>query len=666
MQESSARAPFRAIPRLSPHSGRSSVFKDRLQVSLSLVIGSDTFVIPAGSIERMEIDARTHGFEAEVTFIVSSDISPDVVFPSFTTSKLAQATLSIANGVLVLEGAAPPPLSLMGFVTERRVSEVVTDDVDDLPIVERRYVVRFVDPAQAHWRQHRPLELHAGKSMREVIELHRFAGMTLTYDWSLLDDVHDVLCLGLGGESKASFYDLVIWYVHEHNGVFELKADTGAYRIGQSKPRGGTAKALTTESVGAIRIALPDPPRYGGAVHNPFTEAATAKADLPNDLAVTGVRRDTLAHTSIASRFDRRVQIETDRNRRGEHLIEVTFRECPPVIPSPGDLVRVGEEFSDKIHPAGKTSRTIALRLRAESIEDDEGGDLEDEIAPYMLDISAIAELPTDPVPRLPPFRRPPYPVLVEGRVVSASGAEKDRTWYMMEGENDSLHRYVVDIPLWNKKVVAPFVPGGVHGHLFFPAYEGQRALVSLELTSARIERFLDWARKLGNAPQGNQVVMGHNDANTTTITHVYEEARPVLRIERTLAGDKEKIEIFEGTLFMEVKEEETTPAATETYNLTPTVEAANAQVSSEVRSSVTEVSGSFGTSMSSLSTGIDDAGAEVGAGVGAAVSTLTGKLEAAQAELDTLGASGDASVEEVKAQVAAAKASIKAVVEED
>ncbi|MFT3765647.1 MAG: hypothetical protein QM820_09045 [Minicystis sp.] len=250
---------------------------------------------------------------------------------------------------------------------------------------------------------------------------------------------------------------------------------------------------------------------------------------------------------------------------------------------------------------------------------------------------------------------------MVEGRVLSASGQEADRTFHALEGERDSLYRYRVQIPLWNKTVVAPFVPGGLTGHFFFPAFKNQRVLVALDFDAARISSYLEWAGKLPKDTQGDQLVLGWNDTNETIVSHVYEENKPVLRVARRLEGDTETLTVSEGTILMVVKEEEVEKKAAPTYDVTPNVEAAKARTGAEVRGAVAGVTGQFESAMGDVTGSIDGARGEVDAALSASETALTGKIADAEGQLSALSAGAQQAADGLGSAVGGAKAEIDA-----
>jgi len=56
---------------------------------------------------------------------------------------------------------------------------------------------------------------------------------------------------------------------------------------------------------------------------------------------------------------------------------------------------------------------------------------------------------------------------------------------------------------------------------------------------------------------QGNRILVGKTGKSQTSITHVYEEDKPVLKVKRILDKDTETITMTEGSLILETKEED-------------------------------------------------------------------------------------------------------------
>lgn len=643
------------------------MFNDLLQATLTLTTATSSVVVVAGAIGALKLDASTGGFSAEVGFWVSSEGVVDELFTPFTSTALIQAKLELANGRLALEAEVPEIATFLGYVTARSFQETTSDDLAGEPIIERYYTVELVDAAQAFWRQHRPLALYANTSLREAIEKQVVEGVTLSFDWPRLDQTEDIVCIGLGGQSAASFYDFLLWLVADLQGVIELDASSGSYRIAQSKSDADGSTPLAAESVASMRVSLPPLQRQAVAVLNPFSEAVVTKLDVPNTLAAKGVRRDVVAHTPVPAQAEQRAALEKERLRQRDHHLHVDYAELPRAFPVPGVFHGVGEGFSQRTFSATKTYRSIRLQLSAGPPrgEPDEA-DYEDAAARFGIELIAELERDTDAVPNLPAHVAPTYPVLAEGRVLSASGSATDRTWHVLSSEADSVIRYRVFVPLWNQTIVAPFVPFGESGHFFFPAYKNQRVLLAFELGSAKIVSFLDWAGKLPIDTQGNQLVMGKRDASSTVMKHVYTDDSPVLTIVRTEAGDKQTLELSEGRFFLEVREDETNAPANETYDLSPQAEVAKASAAASAQANLGALTGSYSSSMGATSAALSAAGGEVEAGVAAATGELSSTIQDVQAKLSEKVTEAAASADELAAKVAQAKADLEKALEDD
>ena len=635
---------------------------DRLRVSLALTIGSDAFAIPAGAIERFSLDAEIYGFAAEVTFHVSSELEEDTLFGRFSSLDLARAVLAVAGRVLAGTEEPSPPATFLGYVVERRVTETVSDDLAGSPIVGRRYSVRIEDPARVFWGQHRPLELHADTTLGEVLLLHKPVGVALKLAWPLLAEERAIVCLGLHGDHEATFYDFLIWFLARHGGVLELDCATASYRVAGAKAKGDEPLALDVEDLASIAVRAPEPRRNATRVLGAFAETPST-VPVPNLHAEIGVSHDVVLRTPLATTIARRAGTEANRLRAPEHGLVLQFQKCPEPLPVPGTIVTFDEGFSDHFFATRKHYRVIGLHVRATQ---EAGFGLDDPTASYAIELTSELELATDPTPRLPPFVAPRYPVVVEGRVLSASGEAEDRTWFSLPGDTDSLFRQRIEIPLWNETIVVPFEPNRSPGHLFFPPHKGQRALVALDFDSARVTAYLDWAAnaRVPAETQGNRIVLGKRAENGTLIEHVYADRKPELRIKRTLGGDVETVQLTEGVIFLSVREDPLVPKLEPRYDVKIQVSAAIGDVATKVGGAIGSVTGKFEGSMGVVGGALEGAVSEVDAALGAAEARLFEKLETAEAALVALAGGMHAAVEAVSAAVAEAKTALVAALE--
>lgn len=637
-----------------------------MRTILTLVVGTSTFSFPSGSFEEFSLEVLPYGFEATATVYVSSELDTDELFAPFTSDALIKATLSVDSCVLLgtEEDASVPPIVVTGYVVDKSLVEEASVDVAGMPIVGRSYQIRFADAAAVFWRQHHPLELHTGVSMQEVIDLHKVPGINVTYDWTRLGAKQDVLLVATGAESGVSFYDLVVWFIERHGGFFELDAATSAYRIAGTKARPSVTVELEREYTASLTSVLQEPARHKPRLHNSFTGSARTKV-VDNTLAHQGVVQDVLLRTPLQADVDARQRIEAGRLKTSPPALRVEFARCPPQMMLPGMALKLGEDFSERMIPSGKSYRVTELRLQARAqASDDEAPELTDTAAPFEVTMSASLELASDPRPRLPRYTPPRYPVLVEGKVISEGGGAADRTWMMITDKQTSVARYMVKIPLWNKKVPVPFEPNHLPGHMFFPAYKDQRVLVALTFAGATIRRYLDWAAN-ARTPlegQGNRLVMGLQAINGVVVDHTYVDSKPVMSVKRTFGNDLQTLEIKEGVIFWEVREDESAAELTPKYDVSVVVTSAREQVMGAVQSAIGQVTGSFEASMGGASDHLDSSVEEVGGAVSAAEAKLTAKLEAVNAQLEAMSVALAASTDDVSAAVAAAKAELQAL----
>lgn len=641
------------------------VFTDRLRATLTLASGGSTVTLPTGSLERLDVSLRLYGFEAEVTFRVSSLVDDDAVFGFFVSDQLLKVTLSFKTCVLEGTGRETQPIVVGGYVIERKFHEETSEEAVGEPIAERRYVIKFVDAAAAFWREHHPIELFVNASMQQVIEGYKTEGMELEFAWPRLAEKQDVLCVSAGAEGRASFYDLVVWYLAQNSGHMELDASVGRYRFSDEKQRAFEAQALEPQYVDEIRLLTPRPRRASTRVLNGDRAAPPPKA-VENALAAEGVWRDVLVRTPIAAVQERRAHFEAGRLRAPGYEAAVRYRRCPAELAAPGAFVKLASDFSEALHAASQSFRVLALRLEAAPPPKEQAATLDDETAAFSLSLSMTIEQALSARQHLPAFYAPRYPVTVEGTIVSVGGTEQDRTWLTVAGESDSVFRYQIDVPLWNKRVVAPFEPGHMPGHFFFPAYKHQRVLVDLTFTAASVRGFVDWAAnaRVPLSSQGNRLALGNRAEDGMVIEHVYRDARPLLGIRRVFGADLQTIEVSEGRIFFEVKEDESALAIEPRHDVVVVVTASKARVSGEIEQASSALTGAFEASVGGVSARLDVAVEQLDASVTAAQRSLSAQIEAVDAQLQELSSSLSLMTEQLLATTSAAKAELLAALQ--
>ncbi|HEU4412942.1 MAG TPA: hypothetical protein VFS43_47310 [Polyangiaceae bacterium] len=637
-------------------------FVDRLRLSLSLRAGGRAFELTAGSIERVALDHWAYGFEAEIAFAVPAEFEIEGLFEAFVGDDPLELSLSVASCVLDGTGVEAVPIVVSGPALERAVREAAAPGVAGRPVSDRRYRARFADPAAALWRRHRPIELFADASMREVFERHKAPGVALDYAMPRLDERHPLLCVAAGLDGPASFYDFVAWFLDREGAVLEFGA--GAYRVAAEKRRPASEAApIARADVARLEIVAPEPARHAGRVLNADAGAARALA-VDNALAADGVRADALVRTPLAARVERRKGAEAARLRPPRHGLEIDFARLPARLDAPGAFVALGEGFGGALDAAGATYRVTRLRLEAGPADVGEGAEPDDPTKAYAASLSLSLEHAADPTPRLPPYAPPRYPVLVEGKIVSESGGDDERTWAFLPGDEGP--QYAVDVPLWGKRVPAPFVPSGGPGHWFFPGYKGQRVLVELGFDRASIRRALDWAAG-ARAPaegRGDRLVLGRRGVDGTAIEHAYRDGKPALAARRAFGDDRGALEVREGVVFLEVNEDPTASTIEPRYDVSPAVSAAKERLGGEVRAAVDELNGAFERASGEAQAELDAALGELDAAVGEAQAGLRGALGRVEGELGELSSGLASATQPAADALAAAKAALRAALE--
>jgi len=546
------------------------VLDERLAVSLTLTIAGKAFKIPAGDLKRFSVDLWSWGLDGEVEFLVTDNASAggkskDKLLAPFLKPDLVQVSLEVM-ALLSETGSQvkPTALKIQGLVTEKTLVEEPVSTGGTNAILHRRYGVRFMDAARVLWTQHSPCVLYTQKSMKDVLEAHKGDKITLGYDWDVLTKTHPMLFVGgMAPERGCTFYDWVLWYVTSHNGVFTYDYKKHGYKLATAKDASGTPLALHERDLAELEVLLPEVIRHDVTVLNALAEGPKTEA-LTQKQAVTGIRQDVLLCTPISDEMQARVKLETARLKPRGPEMELRWASFPAAAFTPGALVKLPPNPAWGAAGLAKDEvlRVRSLHLSGEIVAETEGqeeayGDSE---ASFYFQMSTRLEPKAELHVDLPAWQAPHHPQYVEGLIVSELGADEDETWQAYTDSATSLDGYKVKIPLYEDQVIAaPFNPNLLPGHFYFPAYKGERVLVALDFKRAWIKRFLDWrtGARMPQDGQGVQLLVGKTPENGTAIKHFYTDDKPVFLMQRTNEKDTQKIQLDEGTLLIQVKEEQ-------------------------------------------------------------------------------------------------------------
>ena len=644
-------------------------FVDRLDSILKLTAGSENIEVPGAGILALDIECKMYGFVANIEFAISSEQTSDKLFRPFVNREPIGVILELKSGRESGDGSTTfEKISLCGVVTDRGVQERTSEGLAGNPVIRRRYRIRVVDPAASYWREHFPLELHTQKSFKKVLEAHAPKGIKIDYDWSFLNQEPPFICVAPGGAGggQANYYDWLVAILEQENGLLEYDCLNRKYRFGSDKSKDTKPATLDREHVLAVEHQFPEPIRHNVQVLNASAEVKPKPKQVKNDDAVDGVKREVMENTPLTTPVERRAGVEQSRLKEPGEIVILNLGRFPYRSFVPGRFVSLQEGWGARAHEGGRTYRVIALSLWAEAVDGEkaEDGDLTLEAAEFNMKIRLEAEEPSSPTPHRPHGNPISKSIQVEAKIQSASGGDKDRTWFVVEDKKTSQLFYNVHIPLWNAKIQVPFGPETMPGHLFFPSYKFARVLLDVGMTDARLVSFLDWAEgaRSPQDSQANRMVLGKQGIDGTVMEHYYKDQKPMFRIQRQQGQDLQTIELSDGRFFLEVKEDKKAKKVVPTHDVRIQTEAAKGQLRMKATSGVAEMNakldGAVGQAKSSIenaSTKMSEELDDMDAKLGSKLDESKSRAEGAANDLAASVGDASSSVEDAKAQVSAA-----------
>jgi len=551
-----------------------ATFNEKLDVTLELTIDGTVFKVWGANVKNVELELLSYGFSGCLDFWMTDEKNiggdeEDKLLAQFKTAKLVEVKL----GVTVVRtdrkevDKDQDPLSLIAYVTEKTIFDQANSRGTDSPVTARRYGIRFCDAACYFWSQHFPCELYTKKTMKDVFEAHKCAKITLAYDSPLLTAQKPLIYVGLERDrvAPAHFYDFLIWYIDNNNLVFRFDYTNNKYFIEKTKLETETPVPLDFEDASEWIQRLPAIPRHKPRVHNSYTESPATQV-IDNEQMMLPVTQDVLMRTPLSGLIDARVTLETSRLHLPGPEIKLRGNRYPARMVLPWDLIDLTQDKQWKLAAIAVPEPATASKCRCHRVHlvvrSHDQGQSRREIgarAEFVMQLQFEFETLSEKLIRLPSYQRPTYPSIVEGKIVSEIGAADEETYDILTDGSTNLDSYKVKVPLWANQIVhAPFEPLRMSGHFYFPAYKNERVLLALDFEAARIVGFLDW-RVEGRLPkegQGNHILTGKKPLSSTSISHIYQDEKPVFTIIRKNEKDHQTIQAKEGYLLIEVKEE--------------------------------------------------------------------------------------------------------------
>lgn len=534
--------------------------KERLQISVRLQFGTKVFEVPGGNVRALSLAMTCYGVDGALEFVLQDDLKKggkyrDELLAEFVKPDLAK--LEIAIQTTRQDTGVPPQrgeLVTGGIVVERQLEEHVYGRVVDAPtVLTRRYRVTFRDPAAVLWQQHFPCELLTQKSFADAIKVHQ-GSVPITFDWDVIAKPVPLIFFHLDPERGASFYDLVVWYLKQREGVLSFDHRQRSYVVKGTKETGESVE-LVSGDLAKVSSSFAPVPRHTPQIKNSYAEAATTTT-LTNADAAPQVFHDVLLRAPIAKQVSDRAALEKSRPLASSRELVLEFARFPTEAPLPNRLFTLPAAAGALSTPT--EFRVIALSLTVKAAEDTVEQNYGEPSTSFELSIEARLEAKDARRARLPAFTTPQFPGFLEGKVVSEVGAQDELTYQIYPDEPTSVDNYQLQIPLFQNQIVAaPYEPHSGAGTLYLPLYKGQRVLLAFEFESVRVRELLDWRgeARVPLAGQGQHLFLGKTSKNNTSMLHDYQAQKPVFRILRTNQSDTSFFKLEEGKLTLKVEE---------------------------------------------------------------------------------------------------------------
>jgi len=535
------------------------VFAESLKITLELNIKGESINVPGANVKKCRLELHNYGFKGHLVFWAPSDQREDTLFSKFATTDLIGINLSL-EAVYNMPDSAPDPIEVKGIVTEKAVKEVVIKGVEENPVLYRKYEVFFKDPAQVLWTQHFPSDLVVSTAMKDVIDSQVVEGITLEMDWDVLTTVRPMICLGLGAQNnEASFYDFLISFITFNNGVLIYDYKNNKYLIKAEKESDGDAGSVGPEDMEINEIKWFPVYRNNinmrnGLADGPVTEAIT------QDQAVDGINKEILVRIPVQDHYTSLKTLETDKLKIRDYEVEVDLKRYPEETFVPGSFIKFESKgWGDDMFLLNKEFRIYQVVFDTLAVDQNPEKDIDYEFTQYDTNCTALLEQKDGKWTHLPEYKKPSYPVFVEGKIISEVGDDPDKTYQIEQDSDTSQDQYRIKIPLWDKEIRILFECDYLNPHFYFPFYRDTKLLIGLNLFKAYIDRVLEWGPRvrLPMDTQGNHILFGKDEKDETSMRHIYEDNKPVLNIKRVLENDTELVRMEEGLITIQTKEEE-------------------------------------------------------------------------------------------------------------
>lgn len=634
---------------------------DELEVKVTFTVEGKGYLRQGSQVTGLALDVQSWGFRGWVEVVLTIEDDASELLGKLLGADVISVTLEV-KGVLN-QPESPWTLRLTGLGLERQLLETPLALESGRKVLTRSLRLHFADPAQVLWKQHYPLKIGVDTTLKEVIEGQPAQGVTLDFDWPLLEESRRLVCLPLGmAPHRASFYDYLMWLVEGQQGCFSWHHSDGHYRLGERRKAGGSPQSLPHDVVEHAEMQLGPLPRATPTLVSVYT-GPTARKTVENSESATGIRRDVLCFSRTDADLDAASTPEKKRLSVAKDVITLWLTRFSGQDLSPGaQLKLVYEPWSLMPRIGNQELRVVSLHLGLQGLDTRLPPPENVSRSRFRLELKVTAERKSEQVVRVPPFVPPSWPLYIEGLVEAPGATSPDEPYMVMLDDETSRAYYRVFIPSFNVRLLVPADEGVANSHIYFPLAQGQRVVLEVFYDRLWIRHLLNWGHQipLPLETQGQQLRFGIGENSNTTVKQVYDGPDPLFTVVRQHLADTIRIELTEGKLLLQVKEDTSKSSAQETFSVKPKQEASQAQVESKGSGGIGEAGAQFGSNKADLEAGMSAASSEAESTVEEKQAALEAKTGAASAELSAASSELGGKTAALEQEAAAASAELK------
>ncbi|NQY62609.1 MAG: hypothetical protein HRT38_02610 [Alteromonadaceae bacterium] len=556
-----------------------NTFEDSIEASLSFTIKGKNYPVAGANIKECELNLLSTGFTGKLEFWLSNEGAGDKLTEAFVSDEIIYLTLSVKNQSFSKKEKGEA-IKLKAIAGQRSVYEQQFMQLKDGDILFRKYQCEFTDVAQFLWQLHFPCELYVDKTLKHMISEQVVDPIVIKYNWEKLTEKQQMICLGLGatlgtnydvnsgavsgkvsgdffGKKCLSFYDFLVNYLAQNCVLFIYDYDNNSYQITDKKEPPKSALEFLPHQITDLQFHCAKADVQSINLLNAHAEQTKTISVKKSKLNPT-IKKDKLIVTPFAKTLEAQKKLETQHEALKTPTLDFNFNSYPLKAVHPGSGICFNHKLWNKALLYYKKKFRISscyIRLTALNLEAD--SDLNMSFTKYSCEYQCRGE---DYAAK--DFLRTPeliQPFSVEGIVLCDLGEKTDKTYQYYKNETTKQLEYRISIPLWKQEIKVQFKPDFMPPHFYFPLYKGVRLELNMSLFDAQITRVLDWGKGvfLEQESQGNHLLFGKNNKDETSLRHGYEDKKPVFSIKRTKDKDTELLQLEEGKIIFQTKEDD-------------------------------------------------------------------------------------------------------------